>query len=174
VSLVIFDLARLKARMHLLRKWNAIPACVSVVLRPDQGADDMRYELDAPDVVYEDFGSDGVILNLRSGAYFSLSERAKTLFEVVVSSADTDAFLTQLQRLDLGIVTQARSFLDLLLQEGLIRATGADGTFDDPDATCSALINGGAAFVFESHSDLADVIAADPIHDFNPETGLPV
>ncbi|MCC5975241.1 MAG: hypothetical protein JJT81_14475, partial [Rubellimicrobium sp.] len=50
-------------------------------------------------------------------------------------------------------------------------ATGHDGDFA---AACDTILAAPAAFTFESFSDLADVIAADPIHDFDTQTGMPV
>lgn len=134
----------------------------------------MRYELNGPTVAYEDFGTDAVLLDLTSGSYFSLSDRAKVFFEQLTSCNGTEGLLAALQERDPEAGRSAQETLDRLKSEGLVREVASDEGVADFDTACDAILAAPSSFTFESFSDLADVIAADPIHDFDTQTGMPV
>ncbi len=136
----------------------------------------MRHELNAPTVAYEDFSTDAVLLDLSSGSYFSLADRAKAFFEQLIACDNTEGLIAALRARDPDAGQQAEETLDRLKSEGLLReaetdSAGAEGDFT---AACDTILAAPEAFTFESFSDLADVIAADPIHDFDTQTGMPV
>ncbi|AWB33066.1 PqqD family protein [Orrella marina] len=125
------------------------------------------YQLANPDIVFEQFGDDLVVLNLRSGQYFGFNNvgalvwsalssgvKASSLIEAGVQPQDLEKFLSSLVSNEL-LVAQAP--LDIqLAQEVRIQLAGAS---EVP--------------TIEVYDDLADLIMADPIHDVDAETGWP-
>lgn len=132
------------------------------------------FEVAGPAVAYEDFGADAVLLNLETGVYFSIADRAKAFLGELLTANDGPAFLRALSERDAEAGEMAHNTLEKLLNEGLVRTRETPETDTNMDAKVDAVLAGKGGFSFDSFSDLADVIAADPIHDFSPETGLPV
>jgi hypothetical protein len=134
----------------------------------------MRHELNSPTVAYEDFSSDAVLLDLSSGSYFSLADRAKAFFEQLIACDSTEGLVAALRARDPEAGRLAEMTVERLTSEGLVREVPSDAGAGDFAAACDAILAAPEAFTFESFSDLADVIAADPIHDFDTQTGMPV
>lgn len=137
----------------------------------------MRYVLNSPKVAYEDFSTDAVLLDLSSGSYFSLADRAKAFFEQLMACDDVEGLIAALAARDAEAGRLASEVLERLKSEGLVRedaSTTGTGQDEDFATACDSILAAPAAFTLESFSDLADVIAADPIHDFDTQTGMPV
>ncbi len=134
----------------------------------------MRFEVATPAVAYEDFGPDAVLLNLETGSYFSLTDQAKVFFGELITAKDGMGLIAALRARDGETGAGAAQTLQQLQDNGLVRALASDQADDDLDAKCDAILASPPGFSFDSFTDLADVIAADPIHDFDAETGLPV
>jgi hypothetical protein len=133
------------------------------------------YEIAAPGAAYEDFGADAVLLNLETGMYFSVTGSAKAFLAALLQVPDGQAFLNVLGSKDAGLGAMGDSMVQKMLSEGLLRAkAAATGSDLDLDQIASSVTSAGGGFGFDSFSDLADVIAADPIHDFDAATGLPL
>ncbi len=133
-----------------------------------------RFEVNTPAVAYEDFGPEAVLLNLETGAYFSLADRAKVFFAELVSAKNGTGFVAALGARDGETGAQATGMMQELQDQGLVRAAPATDVDTDLVGKCDAVLASPPGFTFDGYTDLADVIAADPIHDFDATTGMPV
>ena len=128
------------------------------------------YELDSPSVVSEKFLEGSVILNLNTGEYFEVSEKAIPAFELVTSGKSVSSISSLLKN---GGAAQSEGFdqfVKQLVEFQLLRLrsqSGIVGTAEDIQ-TLKATDGG---FLISRHSDLTELLAADPVHDVDHETG---
>jgi|SRR5690625_39668 len=127
-------------------------------------------ELAAPDVVAEKFQEGIIILNLKTGNYFDLGERSVPLLDALAQGINIDALKKALEAYEQGAGTQLSQVLSQLMEFGLVREVTALTNHVDP-AICSAILAAGDRYHIECHSDLAEMIEADPIHDLDPKSG---
>ncbi|MBI4747005.1 MAG: PqqD family protein [Acidobacteria bacterium] len=138
------------------------------------------YRIQSPHVIREQFDDEVVIVNLESGAYYSLDdvgavvwtclEQKQPIVEIVASVRAKYAGETA------EIETGTHQFLELLCSEGLINA----------DPTWSTLSSSTAGSIYETgtsklnftapklnkYTDMQDLLLLDPIHEVD-ETGWP-
>ena len=126
--------------------------------------DRQSYALNAPDVVYEKFGNEGVLLHLGNGAYYSISGRAKGLLDQILTGADAPALVSAIGAREATAASDATTTLKIL-EDGDLIVMGRSSPSGDVDAMAAAVLEAGDAFELEAHDDLADMLAADPIHD---------
>ena len=98
-------------------------------------------------VIYDSVGSDAVVINLVTGAYFALTEAGKEGWDQVASGA-------QVSKQDV---------LKVLVDEGLIETSEAEQ---------SPGLNEEKNIAFELFTDLEEMLTADPVHDVD-ERGWP-
>lgn len=125
----------------------------------------MKYRTASDDVVSENFDGETVVLDLGTGRYFGLNAAASALWSAL-SCGVSDAVLR-----NAGV---ARDWIDAFATDCL----GAGLLVEVPDAPDAALPDGFRMPVdapprLEAHSELSDLIAADPIHDVDLEAGWP-
>ena len=128
------------------------------------------YELAEPGVVSEKFQEGLVILNMDSGLYFDAGERLVPLLEALFSGISADALKSGLEKLEVGAGEQMSTVVTQLLEYGLIRNADS-GSHEVSEDILNSILGGGTDYHLESHGDLAELIAADPVHDVDPETG---
>ena len=127
-------------------------------------------ELASPDVVAERFQEGLVILNLETGQYFDVGDRAVPLLDALSQGIDVEALKSALEEREQGASQQAEQAIAKMVEFGLLRQKPA--AVDRLDArSVDAIIAAGQGYHIECHSDLAELIAADPIHDLDPATG---
>ncbi len=129
----------------------------------------MRYILNDPDVVAEDFDGQVVILDLGSGHYYSLEGCGGQLWKLLSIGHSPEQILkaVRLGRPDLS--KECAIFVDALIGRGLIRP---DET-DTPEQSPVSLGSIETAPRLEVYDDLAELIYADPIHDVDAGAGWP-
>lgn len=128
------------------------------------------FELAAPEVVAEKFQEGVVILNLETGEYFDIGLRAAPLLEALGEGICLDALKKALEQSEPGAARQAGDAVEKMVGFGLLRPVPAKS--ENPDASVSAgILAAGETYHIECHSDLAELIAADPVHDIYPDTG---
>nr|WP_319949169.1 hypothetical protein [uncultured Shimia sp.] len=128
------------------------------------------FEFSTPKVVAESFQEGLVILNLDSGKYFDAGERLVPLLEALTTGTSLASLTSGLDALEAGVASDVEQAIEKLLEFGLIRETQSQTKQADGDI-CATILAAGQSFFLESHDDLADLIAADPIHDIDPITG---
>jgi hypothetical protein len=126
----------------------------------DETGSDMLYELSAPDVVSDMLGDEVVIINLDTGMYFRAVGPAAHVWQALIEGASPGSVPAD-QRLELD------SYVSLLAGHDLIRRRQTDGTHDPYPAWSPG------ALTLETHDDLKDLLALDPVHDVNTASGWP-
>lgn len=129
-----------------------------------------QYEISGRDIVSEKFDDDIVVLDLKSGKYFSFTDSGCALWEALsggvkpellvqsaanVSAGDLEAFLRKL--LEHNLIAVRSGAANAALSADLLQKIAAAKELPD-------------IFVFD---DLADLFLADPIHDVEEPAGWP-
>jgi hypothetical protein len=121
-----------------------------------------RWELAAPDVVSDVLDDEAVIINLDTGVYFQAVGDASRTWVSIIGGADTSVDL------DPGRRDELDGFIALLIGHGLVRArSGSDGTVAELPAWAPG------SLILDSHEDLQDLLALDPVHDVESAVGWP-
>ncbi len=128
------------------------------------------YELSAPEVVGEKFQEGVVILNLDTGTYFDVGDRLVPLLAAFEAGHSLQSLQIGLDLQEPGAGDEAAGVVAKMVGFGLLRGVAARLDAADP-TICAAILAAGPTFFIESHSDLAELIAADPVHDIDPTTG---
>jgi hypothetical protein len=127
----------------------------------------------APLVVSETLHGEAIIMHHGNGHYFNAVGSGATIWEAIEHGASVAALIERLMRaydIDLATArTAVMSFARTLADNGLIRIG------EDPAAPLPAPIAGGGFSTPELgvHTDLADMLMLDPIHDVD-EGGWPM
>ena len=123
------------------------------------------FKIGSPDVVFEEFGGEMVVLNLASGQYFGLNPAGAACWHAIVSGASiADVGDRPDIRTTLSVFAQRLQELGLVVPADGETPTGQPTTVLDFQGTPSV----------EVFNDLADLIVADPIHDVDVGAGWPV
>lgn len=102
--------------------------------------------IEVPDnVVSDTIGADTIVINISSGAYYSLTPAGAEVWSKVI-----DESIQPVGNLD--------GALQALANEGLITSS-RDGDGEGVDPTS----------LFDKYSDMADLLIADPIHEVGPD-----
>jgi hypothetical protein len=126
------------------------------------------HTVNSPDIVAEDFDGQIVILNLASGHYYSLDGIAGKIWGMIVSGHGLGAIISSIAANRPELAEDGAAFIHQLLALGLIRP--------DPSRDLAADMAGdwsGGPPRLDTYDDLAELIAADPIHDVDEEIGWP-
>jgi hypothetical protein len=134
----------------------------------------MRITVNAPHVVGEIIDGEAVVVNLRDGAYYSMTGVGATIWAFVEQGATADQIVESLSGQypeEAGVVRGAvDSFLSRLAGEDLIREEpGTAPELGEASANGEPF----ADPVFEKFEDLKDLLLIDPIHEVD-ETGWPL
>lgn len=134
--------------------------------------DHIHYALNSPDVAWEAFDDEVVIVNLQSGHYFSARGTGAAIWRAVVAGA-THADMCDLiastyevdrQQLDECI----RKFVESLVERTLIvpaDAGRAGSAAPAPSAPPPATKLAFAPPALDTYSDMQDILLLDPIHE---------
>lgn len=133
------------------------------------------YQVRRPKVVYDSFGSEVVIVNLDSGAYYSLEGTAFWLWQAVLDGRNLSQIVQQgAAEFDAGereLESALAGFLAELETEGIVVATAAAPSSAGGKAApapAAGLLGGKQPFsrpVLTRFTDMQDLLLLDPIHD---------
>jgi hypothetical protein len=128
-----------------------------------------RFQVNSPNVIHETIEGEVIVIDLKSGTYYSLREAGATVWQAVEQGASEEEIQAALEVRYEGhsddMRDAVRRLLDELESEGLIRLD--DGTAgapaqlaltDDPPVPFRAP-------VLEKHTDMQDLILIDPVHE---------
>ncbi len=131
----------------------------------------------SPTVVSESFDDEVILVNLSRGNYYSLRGSAAWLWQTLENGASIEGLAQQLMAqyvVDEPTATQALTTFAAQLQEQELIAT----TSETPSVLrqVPTLVDRQAFVppVLEVYTDMADLLALDPIHDVNPASGWPI
>ena len=116
-------------------------------------------------VIHETFDDEAVLVNLQSGAYFSVRGAALGLWERIRSGATIPDLLDG----GSGGEEDVRVLLDVLRNEGLIEDGPGSGAPHVNGGLAARLMPTAFAGALEKFTDVESLLMLDPIHDVGPE-----
>jgi hypothetical protein len=134
-----------------------------------------RFRVNSPNVIHETIEGEVILIDLKTGTYYSLRDTGATVWQAIEKGAGEDDIAAELgSRYDASeseIHDAVRRLLAELEREGLIRADEGEA---GPAVTPSGSDNGVArlpfaAPVLEKHTDMQDLILLDPVHEVGAE-----
>jgi len=127
-----------------------------------------RFRVNSPNVIHETIEGEVILIDLKTGTYYSLREAGAAIWEAIDRGAGLDAIEDALERRYEGssdeIREAARRLVDELEREGLVRAEEADGSrpvFEPGHGVRRPF----EAPSLEKHTDMQDLILLDPVHE---------
>jgi hypothetical protein len=125
------------------------------------------YIVAGPEIVFEKFGGDLVVLDIATGRYFGFNPTAARVWEALMAGA-SPATIAELG-FDAALLGK---FVEKLVDYKLI-VPATLSSRSVPDQLRDSLAADLSAPTFEVYEDLADLIVADPIHDADDQQGWP-
>ena len=132
------------------------------------------FHVKTPDVVHETIDGETVIVNLESGAYYSLRDSAVEVWNTIERGANANELQDVLLSRYEGSQDEIHNALtDLLLhlqEEGLVKVSSKRSAELGPDL--SAWSGQKTPFVspkLEKYSDMQDLLLLDPIHEVDDD-----
>jgi hypothetical protein len=129
-------------------------------------------------VVHQNIVGEVIIVDLRAGTYFSLTETASFIWEALINEFTRDEIVDEVCNVFDGSREAVASSVDQLLQQ--LVADQLIVKAEQPDQNRRAAINMAPSaekrpFVkptVQKYSDMEDILVLDPIHDFD-DAGWP-
>jgi Coenzyme PQQ synthesis protein D (PqqD) len=128
------------------------------------------FRVNSPNVIHETIEGEVVLIDLKTGTYYSLRDAGAAIWQAIEAGADEDEALAALTVRYEGSEEEMRESLRRLLgeleHEGLIRAEEESTARPEPLPAA----NGGSRVPFhppalEKHTDMQDLILIDPVHE---------
>ncbi len=139
--------------------------------------DNVNYQINQPDVIYEKFDKEYVVVNLKNGSYYALKGTSAHIWRELVNGASRDEILTALQSeyaADESIIVSAvETFLMELENETLVTRQSKTLTLNTHSTPTSNPPR--VPFtppVLEKFTDMREVLQLDPIHQVD-DSGWP-
>ena len=129
-----------------------------------------------PHVVYETIDGETIIMDLRTGNYYSIEWPGTFIWEYLAEGGEVENIFNKEPRLEAN-KKLIQHFVNVLLQEGLLMEVTdesvkpADLT-DDQKAEISKLADNFKMPEINKYSDMQEMLLLDPIHDVD-EKGWP-
>ncbi|GAB4011980.1 hypothetical protein GCM10028808_26960 [Spirosoma migulaei] len=129
----------------------------------------------SPAIVSENFDNEVIIVNMSRGHYYSLRDSSFHVWQGLESGLSPEALLahlTSIYGVDTETLRQPIShFLNQLEAEGLI-LEGIPANVNSPSISLNP--QPFTPPTLEVYTDMADLLALDPIHDVSPVEGWPI
>lgn len=136
------------------------------------------FRVNEPNVVYETFGEEVVLVNLETGKYYSISGTGPTIWSDLAKGLDLEQVVAHMQGLYAGedavIAGAVDEFAGRLVNEQLLVPSNGQGASSVTEIV--AVANMKPTFVspvIENYDDMQDLLVLDPIHDVDA-SGWPV
>jgi len=141
-----------------------------------------HFRIDSPNVVYETFENEIVVVHFESGNYYSLEKSAADIWSSIARGMTLAEIAQALNRLyrevPPDIEEQVGQFVAELRQESLVTADGQDAPVDMgkgeklPDSPVPSEQSAYESPVLQRYTDMQDMLLLDPIHEVD-ESGWP-
>jgi len=140
-----------------------------------------RYEPAGPDIVSEEIDGEVIIVNLRNGNYYSLSQSATVIWAGIQEHATLERLQYHLQRRYSGENgSMERDLAELIraleAEELITHLDASDSAAPVEAATADAEAGDKEAYrppIFERFTDMGDLLLLDPVHEAEDEKGWP-
>lgn len=139
----------------------------------------IKYSLNSPDVVFEEYPDETVIADLKRGYYFTLNRTAADVFGALMTApnlATAERWLAGLYQADAAAIASAvEKFCELLEREAIVVRTAADDTGEHLPVplTLRASDAGFGTPELVKYADVEDLLKLDPVHEVQHESGWP-
>jgi hypothetical protein len=132
----------------------------------------VHFQLAAKDIAYEEFDGEAVMLDLKSGKYFSLSKSASAVVSAILSGHSADDIFGASGGMEHVNKNTIGELLHQLIDYNLLEPVQKPEQSSQAPLDASKFID--APLLVETFDDLAEMIVADPIHEVEEERGWPV
>jgi hypothetical protein len=134
------------------------------------------YQPNSPGVASEIIDGEAVIMNLKTGKYFSAASSGCLIWACIEKAQPVDhiakLFVAQYAATPEQAKTEVHRFIQDLLAEDLIRAAESASPLSLSDIGGSETRKSFNAPILNTYSDMQDLLLLDPIHDVD-EAGWP-
>lgn len=118
-------------------------------------------------VVSDQFDGEAVVVNLESGAYYSLRDTAQEIWSLFKNNITRFGVINSFSNLTDAEKLELETYLDFLLSEGLIEE---NETKSEDNFTSSLTFVG---LTISKFDDMSNLIMIDPIHEADEDKGWP-
>ena len=125
---------------------------------------DIAREIDSPTVIADEVGGETLAINLNTGSYFVIPPGSLAVWNALASGVPAASLLIGD---DDPRAAGLRSFLSQLLEAGLLREAAEPKPAPAFEWSAEHLR-------IEQHTDMADLLGLDPIHDADANVGWPM
>jgi hypothetical protein len=142
----------------------------------------IKFKVNTPDVIFEIYDNEIVLINLDNGNYYSITDTASEIFDFINHERSRDEIIKLIIDKYEGeiaeIVSSIDSFLEDLLKDDLIiqeEKLNVNVSFQDEKTSTWNGEQGKSLFkspVLNRYTDMQDLLLLDPIHEVD-ETGWP-
>ncbi|MDQ2967709.1 MAG: PqqD family protein [Actinomycetota bacterium] len=137
-----------------------------------------RFRLNSPNVIAETIDGEAILVDLRTGSYYSIQGSGSTLWDAIAAGASVDRLadaVASAYSVEPSAAEEAvSSFCAELEREGLI--VSLDGMADStPEPPFDLSSSNGQVFsppAVEKYTDMQDLVLLDPVHEVD-ERGWP-
>jgi hypothetical protein len=141
----------------------------------------LYWRVNKPTIISEIIEDEAIIINLDSGAYYSLRGGSVMVWKVIQLGGGRDQVIDQLTHAYQGeaeaIAASAMELLAELENEQIIVAADAESARSFDAKTLPFDLEGErplcAPLVVDKYTDMKDLLLADPIHDVDDDFGWP-
>ena len=138
------------------------------------------YRINQPAVIAEVIDGEAIIVNLDSGAYYSLRDSACAIWNLLAQQYTPAEVTAAVQARYAGDTERIRAGVDALVGELLAESllvpaegTTASAPILDSNGRSSGALPPFSPPLLEKFTDMADLLLLDPIHEVDAETGWP-
>ena len=126
-----------------------------------------RLSINVPRVVHETIDGEVIVIDLATGTYFSLQGGAADVWTLITAGHTPDAMVDLLTAAygesQESIRATLEPFVKELQSEALVVAAAEQDS--TPQATPEISVNGSFSPYLEKHTDMAELILLDPVHE---------
>ncbi|WP_321340350.1 PqqD family protein [Breoghania sp.] len=126
----------------------------------------VKFAVSGPDIVCEEFDGELVVLDLKTGCYFSFNRSASAIWDLLTAGI-APAVIEE------ALGQAVSPLVDNLVEHNLLVALDEPGERQLDGAVLASLRSVQDAPVVEAFDDLADLIRADPVHEVDEAAGWP-
>jgi hypothetical protein len=140
----------------------------------------MQVQVNEPHIVHETIDGETILMDLRSGNYFSIEKSGAVLWEILVQTGDVGDLLQKAGELSQPDSTDQvkidiQKFVNKLIEESLVKEAEGSETSEmtgDQLNSLKKVLSTMEPLEVNKYSDMQDMLLLDPIHDVD-EKGWP-
>ena len=136
---------------------------------------EIRYHWSTDKVVFEEFEDEIVLINLRTGNYYSIRGLAKDLWRMIGIGMTLEDMVSELEKVfsqTATVISDLQAFINHLLSEGIIVLDLSRAHKDGSPWVHELSLSEYSPPILETFSDMQDLILMDPVHEVD-ESGWP-